>query len=98
MTRKGWIEGQLAPIEALPAGTLAIVDLTAVRYLDTTFLTALSRVGRFVAQHRRSGSVRIVVQRASLAHKMLTFAHFDTVFPLFEDLPSARNGEASTLA
>lgn len=98
ITRKGWIEAQLAAIEALPAGTLAIVDLTAVRYLDTTFLTALSRVGRVVAHHRGNGSVRIVVPRDSLAHKILTFARFDTIFPLFEDLPSARNGGALALA
>ena len=49
MARRQWIEEELEQIRWFPVMTTTILDLTYVRYLDTTFLTALARVSGYLA-------------------------------------------------
>ena len=74
------IENTLDEIERFAPGTIAILDLSDVQYLDTTFLNALLRGGRHP---------RIVAPPQSMPSRIFAITKLDSQFDIFEDLASA---------
>ncbi len=98
ISQKQWIERELDQIERFGPEAFTILDLTAVRYLDTTFLNALIRVKNRLAEYKPRIRICIVAPRISIVWRLSEITKLDAVFQLFEDVASARrSGAALTL-
>lgn len=92
IARRQWIEEELDQIKSFSVGTTTIVDLSDVRYLDTTFLTALARVGSYLERELPTNHIRIVAPERSFVRRILRITDFDEAFQTFDNLGSAQPG------
>lgn len=97
MVRKAWIETELDKITTFPRETIAILDLTKVRYLDTSFLNALARVGNILRADDSHRSVRLVAPLDSFARRLFAISGLDGSFPFFTSQKLARRGVSPIL-
>lgn len=89
---KDWIDRELGRLEVAGDEAFTIVDLTRVRYLDTTFLNALMLVRNRMAKNAPDTRIYLVAPRGGSVRRLFEMAKLDVVFPLFHDVPSARRG------
>lgn len=90
ISQKQWIEGELSQIDGFGPSATTIVDLSDVRYLDTTFLNALCGVERRLAGDRPNSGLCVVMPTSNPVSRLFGITKLDAVFRLFEDMPSAR--------
>jgi anti-anti-sigma regulatory factor len=89
ISQRQWIEHELAQIERFGPKALTILDLSAVRYLDTTFLNALLRVWNRVAKAEPQSCISIVTRSGGFISRLFEIAELDGIFHLYGDVPSA---------
>ncbi len=94
ISRKHWIERELDTLLDCGPETCAIIDLTRVPYLDTTFLNALMRVNARLTRDCPSVRISLVASRDNMIWRLLTILRLNTVFQLFEDVATARAGQS----
>ncbi len=87
---KDWVERELGRLEVAGDEAFTIVDLTRVRYLDSTFLNALMAVRNRMAKNTPDLRISLVAPRVGNIRRLFEMAKLDAVFPLFDDVPSAR--------
>jgi anti-anti-sigma factor len=92
IARKSHIEQELDRINLCGPEPVAILDLTDVPYLDSTFLNALAR-----AEHRKVPGARICIVANKRIGRMFEITEFDRVFSVFNDVFSARRFAESTV-
>ena len=85
MACKAHINRELSRISLLGTDPVAILDLSDVKYIDSTFLNELAR-----AESHKIPGTRICVVASAFILRVLTFTSFDRVIALFEDAISAR--------
>ena len=90
LSRKQWIESELGQIERFGPQSTTIVDLNGVRYLDTTFFNALTRVHTRLRSAQPDSRICIVLRSDSLATRLFRITGLDQAFRLFDDVASAR--------
>jgi anti-anti-sigma factor len=86
ISRKWWIEKELDRIELFDPQSVTIIDMTDVRYADTTFLNALIKVRRKLGK-RVEGRIYIVAPRLA---RIFEITGLDREFPMFDSVSSAR--------
>ncbi|GAC1310863.1 MAG: hypothetical protein NVS2B3_03130 [Vulcanimicrobiaceae bacterium] len=86
---RAYVDRELDQLTRLDPDTATIVDLSDVRFIDTTFLDGLARVGRAVGTAGRETTVPIVSPH-DFFRRVLHIAAFDILFPIFDDLAAAR--------
>jgi anti-anti-sigma factor len=81
-----------ALLEPLAKAPRAILDLSDVKYIDSSGLTDILEIRR-----RRDGAnlppVRIVVSSRSLTKRILAIAGFEGVFPIHDSVASAQSAD-----
>jgi len=90
ISRKRWLEKELGQIERFGPNAVTILDLTNVRYLDTTFLNALIRIAAHVSKQQQQSSVCVVAPHGRLSSRLFEVADLDSRFRMFDDVSSAR--------
>lgn len=90
ISRKQWIEQELAQIEHFGPNATTILDLTDVRYLDTTFLNALDQIRTRLNARQAGSSVCIAAPSNRFVARLFEFTKTKRVFHVFDDLPAAR--------
>jgi anti-anti-sigma regulatory factor len=95
VSRKFWIEGELDTLENLGPQTRAIIDLTQVPYLDTTFLNALMRVNARLAKDRPGVHISLVASRENIIWRLFDILKLNAAFDLFDNMASARASQSS---
>ena len=88
ISRQHEIEKKLGQIELLSQEAVTIVDLTDVRYADTTLLNALMKTHKNVARDLPGGGIFIVAPKHIA--RIFEITTLNAVFPMFEDVFSAR--------
>ncbi|HEY8313646.1 MAG TPA: STAS domain-containing protein [Candidatus Baltobacteraceae bacterium] len=68
---------------------VTIVDLNEVRYLDTTFLNALTQTYRRLATGH-NGSLCVVASAGTIVSRLFAITKIDQRISVFEDIASAR--------
>ncbi|HVS46615.1 MAG TPA: STAS domain-containing protein [Verrucomicrobiae bacterium] len=91
IARKSHIEQELDRINLCGPEPVAILDLTDVPYLDSTFLNALAR-----AEHHKVSGARICIVANKRIGRMFEITAFDRVFSVFNDVFSARRFAEAT--
>ncbi len=94
VSRKHWIERELDKLADLGPETCAIIDLTRVPYLDTTFLNALMRVNARLTKDRPGIRISLVASRENMIWRLFEILKLNAVFRLFEDVATARAGQS----
>jgi anti-sigma B factor antagonist len=87
ISRQHEIEKKLGQIELFGRGSVTILDLTDVRYADTTLLNALVKTQKDVAS-LPGGGIFIVAPKHIA--RIFEITALDQVFPMFDDALSAR--------
>ncbi|GAC1300321.1 MAG: hypothetical protein NVSMB19_06700 [Vulcanimicrobiaceae bacterium] len=95
ISQKQWLERELSCIKRIGPRSAAIVDLSDVRYLDTTFLNAFSRIQRYMRKKRPDANVCVVAPRDGFFPRMLEITNLSREYRMFPDMPSARRFAAS---
>lgn len=90
ISQKQWIEQELGQVESFGSNATTILDLSDVRYLDTTFLNALCRIQAQLAGDPPRNSFCVIAARGTPASRLFSITRLDRVFRLFDDMPSAR--------
>jgi anti-anti-sigma factor len=86
IARKWWIERELDQIESFDPQSVTVIDLTDVRYADSTFLNALVQVRRKLGK-RVEGKIFVVAPKLA---RIFEITGLDREFPMFDSLSSAR--------
>lgn len=89
LSRKQWIEEELAQIERFGPHSRTIIDLSDVPYLDTTFLNALCRIRAGLVSDGLERAICIVCPSSSHLARIFELTQLDRVFRLFDSLPLA---------
>ena len=88
ISRQHEIDKKLGQIELLGSDAVTIVDLTDVRYADTTLLNALVKTHKSVVRELPGSGIFIVAPKHIA--RIFEITKLNTVFPIFEDVFSAR--------
>lgn len=94
---KARIEEELSVIEWDEFDSWSIVDLTRVRYLDTTFINALMSLRDRLLRSGSTTRVCLVVPGTGIVRRIFEIMELDEYFPLFDDVPSARRSGMTLL-
>jgi anti-anti-sigma factor len=90
VSKKVRIERELDQIEHFGPGAFVIIDLTDVRYADTTFINALLRVRNRLATTQPRTSIALAAPRTSMICRLFEITKLNRVFPFFDDVAAAR--------
>ncbi|MGR4065714.1 MAG: STAS domain-containing protein [Vulcanimicrobiaceae bacterium] len=85
IARQGELDEALAPAYG---ASVAILDLRAVSYMDSTALTCLLRLKKRMAESG-PGVVRLVAPQRPIV-RLLDITRLDTVFDVYDSLDAAR--------
>lgn len=84
------IEEKLGQIGDGGTNTVTILDLINVLYLDTTFLTALTRARKHLLIERPESSICIAARNNGLASRLFKITNLDQTYRMFDDMIAAR--------
>jgi anti-anti-sigma factor len=85
-------------IDGFETESVVILDLSGVRYVDTTLLNALIRIRNHAKRGSGNGAIRLVAHPSNNVRRLLAITKFDRIFPTFDDVAAARSGIAETHA
>lgn len=89
---KVWEEVQHAVLHAEP-GTMVIIDLTGVAFLDSFGITTLLNL--YQQARRAQVTLRVVAEPAQFARRVLQLAGADQILPIYDSVGQAGAGSTS---
>ena len=91
IARKTYIERELNKVDSCGPQSVAILDLSGVKYIDSSFLNALIH---FTNNKVSDAAIRIVA--AGHIERVFQLTALDKIFPIFADVRSACGIDEST--
>jgi anti-anti-sigma factor len=84
IARKAYIEQELEKVNSCGPQSVAILDLSGIKYIDSSFLNALIH-----AENHKTSDRAIRIVASGHIERVFTLTALDRLFPIFADLRSA---------
>lgn len=88
ISEKWLLRDQFLKIEHFSAGSTTIVDLSRVRFIDTTLINALIHTQKKIVHARKS--IYLVSAAGSMPARLIELTGMARAFPMFPDVATAR--------